>query len=190
MLVLGVALFTAVFARMAFVLFAASFGMLGVIVCRIRFGVGAFLWTHAASFVCLRLICGIVGNFHFVGELNFFRFLAGLLFLSFVFLFFFEFGATGDGIDRSVCLGFFLFGFNETGGKSGDVFFAQGIFDARAFGFACASGFVDGRSGGFGSGFGRSFGSVGDSFCFGAGIGEQPARKSAGGTARNVGSSR
>jgi hypothetical protein len=185
MLVLGVALFTAEFARMAFVLFAASFGMLGVIVCRVGFGVGAFLRTHAASFVCLRLIRGIVGNFHFVGELNFFRFLAGLLFLSFafVFLFFFEFGPAGDGIDRGVCLGFFLFGFNEAGGKSGDVFFAQGIFDARAFGFACVSSFVDGRIGGFGSGFGRSFGSVGDSFRFGAGIGEKPARKSAGGTA-------
>ncbi len=64
----------------------------------IGFDVGAFGWAQRSDFFGdLGLFDAFVGNFDFVDDANFLRFV-GAFFFAFLILFFFERGAANDGV--------------------------------------------------------------------------------------------
>jgi hypothetical protein len=127
-LVLVVAVFVVMLRSSAFGMFADGGSLFGVcvFVCGVRFGVGALLGRQLFDFA------GLIFNLNvFVGDFDFDVASGVQLFRAFVrtFGFFFlvvfvEFGATDKSIGFGLVVGFFLLGFNETGGKRSDFFFA------------------------------------------------------------------
>jgi hypothetical protein len=109
----GVAVFVAFFAALG----VTFDGLDGFVMSGFGFDVGAFLRAQGANFFDgFGFFRGIVGDFDFVDNVDFFDFL---------FVLFVECGTADNGVRGSVSLHFILFCFDDAGGERRDFFIAQ-----------------------------------------------------------------
>lgn len=113
----------------------ATFGGLdGFVMSGIGFDVGAFGRAQRANFFGgFGFFRGIVGDFDFVDNVDFFNFLFVLIVV------FVECSTADNGVRGSVSLHLILFRFDDAGGKRGDFVFAQRGFGRGfvAIAFVC-----------------------------------------------------